>query len=159
MWDLIERMMVTRTKDKVAQTRAMAVWSLSRLQDVGNPSCSVTAVFKQLLEEDPSQYVAMQALCTLLPSRSRGWATDPNVCDRVVRLKVLDCIAISRNTVAHILKRTRDVKDEVRRFCYTTLTAKVDIKYVVAPRLERGLHESMRQSLSRDSRHLLIAAE
>jgi len=72
---------------------------------------------------------------------------------------VLDCIAISRNTVAHILKRTRDVKDEVRRFCYTTLTAKVDIKYVVAPRLERGLHESMRQSLSRDSRHLLIAAE
>lgn len=72
MWDLIERMMVTRTKDKVAQTRAMAVWSLSRLQDVGNPSCSVTAVFKQLLEEDPSQYVAMQALYTLLPSRSRG---------------------------------------------------------------------------------------
>jgi hypothetical protein len=73
LFDLVQEVMILRTKDKVAQTRAMAVWALSRLQIFSDPSCPVTAVFKQLLDEDPSQYVQNQYHITRLQTNTIVW--------------------------------------------------------------------------------------
>uniref|UniRef100_A0A8C5CQ78 Non-SMC condensin I complex, subunit G n=1 Tax=Gadus morhua TaxID=8049 RepID=A0A8C5CQ78_GADMO len=63
-----------------------------------------------------------------------------------VRRAVLSCIAMSPITLVKVLKRTRDVKESVRKLAYQVLADKVHVKALsIAQRvtlLEEGLHDT-----------------
>ncbi|KAG7261584.1 hypothetical protein CRUP_019230 [Coryphaenoides rupestris] len=63
-----------------------------------------------------------------------------------VRRAVLSCIAMSPSTLPKVLKRTRDIKETVRKLAYQVLADKVHIKALsIAQRvdlLQHGLHDS-----------------
>jgi len=64
---------------------------------------------------------------------------DPSV---AVRRSVLSCVGRSSITLPHILERTRDVKDTVRRHAYVVLT-KISIRSLTIKQRERLLREGL----------------
>lgn len=60
-----------------------------------------------------------------------------------VRRSVLNCIGRTNITLPHILERTRDVKDTVRRHAYVILT-KLTIRSLTIKQRERLLREGLK---------------
>ena len=123
--DLYERMedvMLERLRDKCAAVRAQAARALSRLQDGGDGG-------------DFSDDKITQAFLTLL-----GAEKQPQV-----RKAILGSLAISDHTISHVVERTRDAADDVRRVAYLALTSKVPVGSVSialrASAARRGLAE------------------
>ena len=123
--DLYERMedvMLERLRDKCAAVRAQAARALSRLQDGGDGG-------------DFSDDKITQAFLTLL-----GAEKQPQV-----RKAILGSLAISDHTIPHVVERTRDAADDVRRVAYLALTSKVPVASVSialrASAIRRGLAE------------------
>ncbi|GFG28408.1 hypothetical protein Cfor_11336 [Coptotermes formosanus] len=108
--------MLERLQDKVPAVRAQAVMALQRLQDPTNQDCPVIKAFLFHLGADPSV---------------------------AVRRSVLSCIGLSNITLPHILERTRDVKDTVRRHAYVVLT-KISIRSLTIKQRERLLREGLK---------------
>lgn len=123
--DLYERMedvMLERLRDKTAAVRAQAARALSRLQDGG-------------VGGDFSDDKITAAFLTLL-----GAEKQPQV-----RKAILGSLAISDHTIPHVVERTRDAADDVRRVAYLALTSKVPVESVSialrAAAIRRGLAE------------------
>jgi condensin complex subunit 3 len=60
-----------------------------------------------------------------------------------VRRSVLNCIGRTNITLPHILERTRDIKDMVRRHAYVILT-KLSIRSLTIKQRERLLREGLK---------------
>jgi condensin complex subunit 3 len=60
-----------------------------------------------------------------------------------VRRSVLNCIGRTNITLPHILERTRDIKDTVRRHAYDVLT-KLTIRSLTIKQRERLLREGLK---------------
>jgi len=93
--------MLERLKDKVAEIRSQAVTALQRLQDPRDEECPIIRAYLFHLAHDPNN---------------------------VVRRTIVRCIGATRLTLPHILERTRDTDEHVRRAAYKFLAEKVHIK-------------------------------
>ena len=91
--------MLQRLKDKVVDIRGQAVTALQRLQDPRDPDCPIIRAFLFHLACDPSA---------------------------LVRKMVVKCIGATRMTLPHILKRTKDVDEGVRKAAFKFIADKVD---------------------------------
>ncbi|KAL6049642.1 Condensin complex component, non-smc subunit [Balamuthia mandrillaris] len=101
LWETLSQAMLQRAMDKVPVIRATAVSALSRLQNPLDADDPVTKQYLKLLSTDSS---------------------------KDVRKAVLACIGLSRITLGAVLRRTRDVKPDVRKLAYQTLTNKLGMK-------------------------------
>ena len=90
--------MLERLKDKVAEIRSQAVTALQRLQDPKDENCPIIKAYLFHLAHDPNN---------------------------VVRRTIVRCIGATRLTLPHILERTRDTDEHVRRAAYKFLAEKV----------------------------------
>jgi len=110
--------MLERLKDKVAEIRSQAVTALQRLQDPRDENCPIIKAYIFHLTHDPNN---------------------------VVRKTIVRCIGATRLTLPHILERTRDTDDLVRRAAFKFLSDKVHIKSLTIGQreglLQRGLGE------------------
>ncbi|KAL1023964.1 hypothetical protein UPYG_G00049620 [Umbra pygmaea] len=120
--DLFERIhqaMLVRVTDKFPNVRIQASLAMARLQDPQDPDCPTVKAYLLILEND----------------------SNPEV-----RRAVLSCIAPSSRTLPKIFKRTRDVKENVRKLAYQVLADKVHIRALsIAQRvslLTQGLHDA-----------------
>ena len=108
--------MMERLKDKVAEVRSQAVIALQRLQDPKDEECPIIRAYLFHLAHDPNN---------------------------VVRITIVRCIVATRLTLPHILERTRDTDEHVRRVAYKFLAEKVHIKSLTIEQREgvlgRGL--------------------
>jgi len=108
--------MLERLKDKVAEIRAQAVTALQRLQDPKDEECPIIRAYLFHLAHDPNN---------------------------IVRRTIVRCIGATRLTLPHILERTRDIDEHVRRAAYKFLAEKVHIKSLTINQregvLKRGL--------------------
>ncbi|XP_078266980.1 condensin complex subunit 3 [Rhinoraja longicauda] len=110
LYDCIYDAMLVRLKDKFPNVRIQAVLALARLQDPNDENCPVINAFLYLIE------------CDINPE---------------VRRAVLSCIAPSARTLAKIIGRTMDVKDNVRKLAYEVLAEKIHIKaFSIAQRVK-----------------------
>ena len=89
--------MLERLKDKVAEIRAQAVTALQRLQNPRDESCPIVRAFIFHLSCDPSA---------------------------VVRRTIVKCIGAARLTLTHVVRRTLDVDDKVRKAAYKFIADK-----------------------------------
>jgi len=110
--------MLERLKDKVAEIRSQAVTALQRLQDPRDEECPIIRAYLFHLAHDPNN---------------------------VVRRTIVRCIGATRQTLPHVLDRTRDTDELVRRATYKFLSEKVHIKSLTIGQREqvltRGLGE------------------
>ena len=110
--------MLERLKDKVAEIRSQAVTALQRLQDPRDEECPIIRAYLFHLAHDPNN---------------------------VVRRTIVRCIGATRLTLPHVLDRTRDTDEHVRRATYKFLSEKVHIKSLTIGQREgvlaRGLGE------------------
>ncbi|XP_053475027.1 condensin complex subunit 3 isoform X3 [Ictalurus furcatus] len=117
--DRIHEAMLVRVTDKYPNVRIQAALAMARLQDPENPECPTVKAYMLLLEND----------------------SNPEV-----RRAVLSCIAPSAFTLPKIYRRTRDVKEKVRKLAYLVLAEKVHIRALtIAQRvslLQQGLNDS-----------------
>ncbi|XP_077381621.1 condensin complex subunit 3 isoform X2 [Festucalex cinctus] len=120
--DLFERIhqaMLIRVTDKFSNVRIQAALAMTRLQQPSDPDCPTINAFMLILENDSNAEV---------------------------RRAVLSCIAMSPHTLPKVLKRTRDVKENVRKLSYKVLADKVHVRALsIAQRvsvLEQGLHDT-----------------
>ncbi|KAK3507594.1 hypothetical protein QTP70_029629, partial [Hemibagrus guttatus] len=117
--DHIHEAMLIRVTDKYPNVRIQAALAMARLQDPENPDCPTVKAYMLLLEND----------------------SNPEV-----RRAVLSCIAPSTLTLPKIYRRTRDVKEKVRKLAYQVLAEKVHIRALtIAQRvslLQQGLNDS-----------------
>ena len=90
--------MLLRLKDKVADIRGQAVTALERLQDPRDPACPIIKAFVFHMTCDPSP---------------------------VVRRTVLRVIGASRLTLPHVINRTKDVDESVRKAAFKFIAGKV----------------------------------
>lgn len=93
--------MLQRLKDKVAEIRSQAVNALQRLQDPRDENCPIIGAFIFHLGCDPSA---------------------------LVRRAIVKCIGATRFTLGHVLKRTLDVDETVRKAAYKFIADKVHIR-------------------------------
>ncbi|XP_013389850.1 condensin complex subunit 3-like [Lingula anatina] len=118
LYDKIYNSMLQRLKDKFPIVRVQAVMAVARLQDPTDQDCPVIDAYLFLLSSDPN----------------------PDV-----RRAVLQNIAASTKTLPHIIERTRDVKDTVRKLAYQVLAEKIHIRALtIAQRvklLQDGLND------------------
>jgi len=105
--------MLERLKDKVAEIRSQAVTALQGLQDPRDEKCPIIRAYLFHLAHDPNN---------------------------VVRRTIVRCIGATRLTLPHILERTRDTDEHVRRAAYKFLAEKVHIKWRCSAILVRGSH-------------------
>jgi len=116
LYNMIYEGMLERLKDKVAEIRAQAVTALQRLQDPKDEECPIIKAYLFHLSHDPNN---------------------------IVRRTIVRCIGATRLTLPHILERTRDVDEHVRRAAYKFLAEKVHIKSLTISQregvLKRGL--------------------
>ncbi|XP_076872309.1 LOW QUALITY PROTEIN: condensin complex subunit 3 [Brachyhypopomus gauderio] len=114
----IHEAMLIRVTDKYPNVRIQAALAMARLQDPSNEHCPTIKAYILLLDND----------------------SNPEV-----RRAVLSCIAPSALTLPKIYKRTRDVKEKVRRLAYQVLAEKVHIRALsIAQRvslLQQGLND------------------
>jgi len=108
--------MLERLKDRVADIRSQAVTALQRLQDPRDEECPIIKAYLFHLAHDPNN---------------------------IVRRTIVRCIGATRVTLPHILERTRDTDEHVRRAAYKFLSEKVHIKSLTIGQregvLQRGL--------------------
>ncbi|XP_062334089.1 condensin complex subunit 3 [Osmerus eperlanus] len=119
LFDRIHQAMLVRVTDKFPNVRIQAALAMARLQEPQNHDCPTVKAYLLILEND----------------------ANPEV-----RRAVLSCIAPSSLTLPKILKRTRDIKESVRKLAYQVLADKVHIRALsIAQRvslLQQGLHDS-----------------
>uniref|UniRef100_A0A8C7J5S2 Non-SMC condensin I complex, subunit G n=1 Tax=Oncorhynchus kisutch TaxID=8019 RepID=A0A8C7J5S2_ONCKI len=122
LFDGIHQAMLVRVTDKFPNVRIQASLAMARLQEPQNHQCPTVNAYLLILEND----------------------SNPEV-----RRAVLSCIAPSSLTLPKILKRTRDVKESVRKLAYQVLSDKVHIRALsIAQRvslLQQGLHDAVVQ--------------
>ena len=122
--------MLERLKDKVAEIRAQAVHALQRLQDPRDSECPIIKAFIFHLGCDPSP---------------------------VVRKAIVRCIGATRYTLPHVIKRTMDVDENVRKVAYKFIADKVHIRSLSITKREeiirRGLtdrNENVRNVVAKE---------
>lgn len=119
LFDRIHQAMLVRVTDKFPNVRIQAALAMTRLQQPMDPDCPTIDAYMLILENDSNAEV---------------------------RRAVLSCIAMSPRTLPKVLKRTRDIKENVRKLAYQVLAEKVHIKALsIAQRvslLQQGLHDS-----------------
>ena len=122
--------MLERLKDKVAEIRAQAVHALQRLQDPRDSECPIIKAFIFHLGCDPSP---------------------------VVRKAIVRCIGATRYTLPHVIKRTMDVDENVRKVAYKFIADKVHIRSLSITKREeiirRGLtdrNESVKNVVAKE---------
>ncbi|XP_078809407.1 condensin complex subunit 3 isoform X2 [Oryzias latipes] len=119
LFDRIHQAMLIRVTDKFPNVRIQAALAMTRLQQPKDPDCPTINAYMLILENDTNAEV---------------------------RRAVLSCIAMSPRTLPKVLKRTRDIKDNVRKLAYQVLADKVHIKALsIAQRvslLQQGLHDT-----------------
>jgi len=101
LYEEILQAMLTRLNDKVPVVRVHAVAAVARLQDPTDSADPVTAEYMRLVSSDTS---------------------------KEVRKAVLANLGVSALTLPHILERLRDVKDDVRKYTYSVVAIKIDVK-------------------------------
>uniref|UniRef100_A0A4W4FVM5 Nuclear condensin complex subunit 3 C-terminal domain-containing protein n=1 Tax=Electrophorus electricus TaxID=8005 RepID=A0A4W4FVM5_ELEEL len=120
--DLCERIhevMLIRVTDKYPNVRIQAALAMARLQDPSNEHCPTIKAYILLLDND----------------------SNPEV-----RRAVLSCIAPSAFTLPKIYKRTRDVKEKVRKLAYQVLAEKVHIRALTIAQRVSLLHQGLNDS-------------
>uniref|UniRef100_A0A672LY22 Non-SMC condensin I complex, subunit G n=1 Tax=Sinocyclocheilus grahami TaxID=75366 RepID=A0A672LY22_SINGR len=117
--DRIHEAMLIRVTDKYPNVRIQAALAMSRIQDPSNLDCPTIKAYMLLLEND----------------------SNPEV-----RRAVLSCIAPSATTLTKIYKRTRDVKEKVRKLAYQVLAEKVHIRALSIAQRVSLLHEGLSDS-------------
>ncbi|KAG7458740.1 hypothetical protein MATL_G00223870 [Megalops atlanticus] len=119
LFDRIHETMLTRVTDKFPNVRIQAALAMARLQEPQNEDCPTIKAYILILEND----------------------SNPEV-----RRAVLSCIAPCAQTLPRILRRTRDVKENVRKLAYEVLAEKVHIRALsIAQRvslLQQGLNDA-----------------
>ncbi|XP_054461163.1 condensin complex subunit 3 isoform X2 [Anoplopoma fimbria] len=119
LFDRIHQAMLVRVTDKFPNVRIQAALAMTRLQQPKDPDCPTINAYMLILENDTNAEV---------------------------RRAVLSCIAMSPCTLPKVLKRTRDIKENVRKLAYQVLAEKVHIKALtIAQRvglLQQGLHDT-----------------
>ncbi|KAM9819142.1 condensin complex subunit 3 [Syngnathus typhle] len=119
LFDRIHQAMLVRVTDKFPNVRIQAALAMTRLQQPTDPDCPTLNAYMQILENDSNAEV---------------------------RRAVLSCIAVCPRTLSRVLKRTRDVKENVRKQAYQVLADKVYVRALsIAQRvslLEQGLHDT-----------------
>ncbi|KAM8772341.1 condensin complex subunit 3 [Acanthopagrus schlegelii] len=128
LFDRIHQAMLVRVTDKFPNVRIQAALAMTRLQQPKDPDCPTINAYMLILENDTNAEV---------------------------RRAVLSCIAMSPRTLPKVIKRTRDIKENVRKLAYQVLADKVHIKALtIAQRvslLQQGLRdtsEAVREVLS-----------
>jgi condensin complex subunit 3 len=101
LWDTLQESMLERLRDKVPLVRAHAVAALERLQDPSDKEDPVCTEYIRMLQADTSN---------------------------VVRKAVITHVGISKYTLRHVLKRARDVKDDVRAHLFSSLGNKLEMR-------------------------------
>uniref|UniRef100_A0A3Q1EQZ3 Non-SMC condensin I complex, subunit G n=1 Tax=Acanthochromis polyacanthus TaxID=80966 RepID=A0A3Q1EQZ3_9TELE len=119
LFDNIHQAMLVRVTDKFPNVRIQAALAMTRLQQPRDADCPTINAYMLILENDTNAEV---------------------------RRAVLSCIAMSPLTLPKVLKRTRDIKENVRKLAYQVLAEKVHIKaFTIAQRvglLQQGLHDN-----------------
>ncbi|CAB4056575.1 YCG1 [Lepeophtheirus salmonis] len=122
--------MQERLQDKVAVIRSQAVTALQRLQNPVDDSCPIIKAFVFHLSCDPSP---------------------------IVRKTVIQCLAVTKLTLVHVLKRTKDIDDSVRVATYKIIASKIHVRSLtIAQRediLKRGMGdtaEAAREIIKKD---------
>ncbi|XP_034714051.1 condensin complex subunit 3 isoform X1 [Etheostoma cragini] len=119
LFDRIHQAMLVRVTDKFPNVRIQAALAMTRLQQPKEPDCPTINAYMLILDNDTNAEV---------------------------RRAVLSCIAMSPRTLPKVLKRTRDIKENVRKLAYQVLADKVHIKALtIAQRvglLQQGLHDT-----------------
>ena len=122
LYERMEEVMLDRLRDKVPVVRAQAARALSRLQDSGE-------------DGNFSDDVITTSFITLLGAEK----------NKDVRKSILGSLAISDFTIPHVVERTRDASEDVRRVAFLALTSKVPVASVSialrAAAVLRGLAE------------------
>jgi condensin complex subunit 3 len=117
-WDEVLKFLLPRMNDKIPVVRKHAVSAVSRLQDPTDVNDAVVSEYIRLLGNDSS---------------------------KEVRKAVLANIGVTAVTLPHIIKRTRDIREDVRKYAYTAIAIKVDVKKLqIAQRVqlvEQGLQD------------------
>ncbi|KAL3067036.1 hypothetical protein OYC64_016897 [Pagothenia borchgrevinki] len=128
LFDRIHQAMLVRVTDKFPNVRIQAALAMTRLQQPKDSDCPTINAYMLILENDTNAEV---------------------------RRAVLSCIAMSPRTLPKVLKRTRDIKENVRKLAYQVLADKVHIKALtIAQRvtlLQQGLcdtSETVREMVS-----------
>ncbi|XP_023654969.2 condensin complex subunit 3 isoform X1 [Paramormyrops kingsleyae] len=118
LFDRIHEAMLIRVTDKFPNVRIQAALAMARLQEPENEECPTIKAYIMILDND----------------------TNPEV-----RRAVLSCIAPCAQTLAKILRRTRDVKEAVRKLAFQVLAEKVHVRALsIAQRvnlLRQGLND------------------
>lgn len=114
VWDAMTNALLLRVGDKIERVRAAAAGALCRLQvsgeagEAGNDSITKTLV--AILATDSSSSVRKAALAA---------------------------VAVNETTVSAVFRRTRDVKEDVRRVAYGTLASRWNVEdLIVEDRVE-----------------------
>ncbi|XP_034544022.1 condensin complex subunit 3 [Notolabrus celidotus] len=119
LFDQIHQAMLIRVTDKFPNVRIQAALAMTRLQQPKDPDCPTINAYMLILDNDSNAEV---------------------------RRAVLSCIAMSPRTLPKVLKRTRDIKENVRKLAYQVLSDKVHIKALtIAQRvglLQQGLRDT-----------------
>ncbi|XP_037114328.1 condensin complex subunit 3 isoform X1 [Syngnathus acus] len=119
LFDRIHQAMLVRVTDKFPNVRIQAALAMTRLQQPTDPDCPTLNAYMLILE---------------------------NESNAEVRRAVLSCIVVCPRTLPRVLKRTRDVKENVRKQAYQVLADKVYVRALsIAQRvslLEQGLHDT-----------------
>ncbi|MED6247298.1 hypothetical protein ATANTOWER_022637 [Ataeniobius toweri] len=119
LFDRIHQAMLVRVTDKFPNVRIQAALAMTRLQQPKDPDCPTINAYMLILENDSNAEV---------------------------RRAVLSCVAMSPQTLPKVLKRTRDIKENVRKLAYQVLAEKVHIKALtIAQRVglvQQGLHDT-----------------
>ena len=101
LYEEILQAMLVRLNDKVPVVRVHAVAAVARLQDPTDVTDPVTSEYMRLISSDTS---------------------------KEVRKAVLANLGVSALTLPVILERLRDVKDDVRKYTYSVVAIKIDVK-------------------------------
>lgn len=119
LFDRIHQAMLIRVTDKFPNVRIQAALAMTRLQQPSDPDCPTIDAYMLIIDNDSNAEV---------------------------RRAVLSCIAMSPSTLPKVLKRTRDIKENVRKLAFQVLAEKVHIKALtIAQRvslLQQGLHDT-----------------
>lgn len=113
--------MQERLKDKCGSVRAQALYALSRLQRPEDGSEDIIhEQFLKLLETDPDSAVRLAAVNTIAitPQSIEGQF-------RYFEYSLFSCHVL--NLFLELIKRTRDVSEEVRKASFNVLTKKIDV--------------------------------
>ena len=167
LYDKIHDNMIERLKDKVAEIRAQAVHALQRLQNPKDDQCPIIKViYEKILRKMLQRLnfffvksinrlrIDLTNYFLLLQAFIFHMGCDPSP---MVRRAIVRCIGATRVTLPHVLKRTLDVDEKVRKAAYKFIADKVHIKSLTISRREeivrRGLtdrNENVRNVVAKD---------